>query len=157
MFRSSIAALSLASLALAAVPAAAQTAPATAAPMPKVAQPSDLGCVLRMMDLSKMASGNANNAARTEEQRANSREMAHDARRTLYYFVGKMGPAYSTKNRNAEGEAEFNKMRATGDKELAAEMAMCMREAAGAERALLEAMRAPAGATPAKPATPARN
>lgn len=132
-------------LALLANPALAQTtAPAPVKPaMPKVDKPSDLGCMIRMMDLFLLTRKAGEDQARTAEERQRSSTLSMQANSATMYYAGRLGPDFSKTNRAADGAKEFTKMRGNTREVTAAEMAMCMTEAEAGQRAILQSMSSP--------------
>jgi hypothetical protein len=96
--------------------------------------------VMRMMNLSTMAGKSAKDPAKSAEDRAKADGMVTDARRAVFYYVGRLGPGFGAGDRAAEGDVQFKLMKATPNDKLAMEMAICMTNAEDAEQAAMQAM-----------------
>lgn len=127
-------------------PLLAQTgASPAAAPSPalSVTKPSDLGCLLRMMDLFLLTRKASEEPSRSAEERKRSEALSQQANSAAMYYAGRIGPDFAKTNRAADGEAEFKTMRANARDVTAAEMALCMTTAEAGQRAIIQAMTPP--------------
>lgn len=135
--RYAIFALVLAGLTAPAV-ASAQAPVPPAATMP--ASPGDLPCLLRLMHLSMLAKKSADDPARDAASRGKALAMSADARGATYFYIARLGPAWSNSYRAPEAETAYKAMLALPSDQLAREMAVCMTAATDAEQKALNAM-----------------
>lgn len=111
---------------------------------PVVATPSDFGCALRMMFIGNKAREALKDPAMPAEKRTRTETLNTNTRQAFFYYIGRLGPEFATKNRSDEGKTLFAAMMATPKEALSMEIAVCMTNAQKAEVDVLAAMKSPA-------------
>lgn len=140
MFRK--AALALALIATTTAPAA-MAAEDISKDKPQITTPSDFGCALRMMYMGNKARDALKKPETPADKRPAAERLNNDSRRAFFYYVGRMGPEFSAKNRSDEGKKLFSEMLDAPRDILAQEIALCLTNAEKAERDALNAMKSP--------------
>jgi len=131
-----------------AAPAIAQTAtPLAASPVSitgTIERPTDLGCMMRMMDLIVLTKRVARDEKRSAEDRQRALSMSYDADAAFFYYAGRLGKDYFKTSRSSEGEAEFRRMRANPREQQSKEMAVCIADTMAARKEITSALASPA-------------